>query len=109
MARKIKKTLGVAKSELDKFKIKTRGPKYLPRTKLSTEDQIFSSLVKNAFSQVKGSIAGSISGILTDGLDKSASSSLQSPATPARPLFSLSRSQAAAQALKTLQSGNKNL
>jgi len=123
-----KKKLGVSKGELDKFIIKD-ARKYLPRVKASTSEssKIFSSLVKTAISQIaslsrqsagqsgdsgtadfgnlsNNSVNSSLFNNLLKGLTTPGSSTNQSA-----PLFRQSRSQIAADALKSISLGKKNL
>jgi len=123
---KRKKTLGTTKSQLSKLKIKTHKRKYLPRVKANTGNKIFSSLVKDAISQISGIARQSIGPSSDSGMadfgnleNNSTNKSLVNnllkglvtpgSTTQSAPLFRQSRSQIAAAALKAMSLGRKNL
>jgi len=111
---KKKKTLGVSKSVLNKFKIRQHGPKYLPRTITSADEKIFSSLVKSAISNITKSALGTSPNIAADdptqdALPASLARSSATTSTASNTLFRQSQSQIAAAALKALSAGRKNV
>jgi len=102
-----KKTLGVAKSVLNKFRIREHGPKYLPRTLPSADAKIFSQLVKSALSGIAHASAENSQAITNSVADVSLAPS--APTSPSTPLFRQSQSQIAAAALKAISVGRKNI